>query len=310
MIARVLAVRLALSSALALPLAVGGFQSVAQAASEVRVVVNRQPITSYQIQQRTAFMKLRNAPGGASAATDELIDEAVKSQEIRRRGIQIPDEAVNEAFARFARDNRMSEGQLSEVLSRAGFSQRGFKDYIRVQMGWGQAVQANVRQRERLSEQDVVQRMLQQGGEKPSTTEYTLQQVILVVPEAQRGSGMSRRMTEANSMRQRFTSCPATFETARALRDVTVRDLGRIAQPELPPRWKTEIENTRRGGTTKAMQTERGVEYIAVCDTRTVSDDQTAAMVFQERDMAALGQSEPDRELLKTLRDRATIVRR
>lgn len=309
MIARVLAARLVLSSAMALPLSLGILPR-AEAASEVAVVVNKQPITSYQIQQRAAFMKLRNSPGGAAAATDELIDETVKAQEIRRRGIAIPDAAVDEAFARFARDNRMTEPQLAEILSRAGFSQKGFKDYIRVQMGWGQAVQANLRTQERLSEQDVVQRMLQQGGNKPTTTEYTLQQVILVVPEKERSSALNRRMNEANAMRQRFTSCPATFETAKGLRDVTVRDLGRVPAPELPPRWKGEIENARRGSTTKAMQTERGVEYIAVCDTRTVSDDQTAALVFQSQDMEALGKQEPDKALLKTLRDKATVVRR
>ncbi len=311
MTARNLARQFTLCSAVAAFLIVGGLSAgPAEAASEVKVVVNRQAITSYQIQQRAAFLKLRRAPGGTEAATNELIDEALKSQEMRRRGVQIPDAAVNEAFTRFAQDNKLTEAQLTQVLSQSGFSAKGFKDYIRIQMGWGQAVIANIRQTERITEQDAVHRMLEQGGQKPSTTEYTLQQVIFVVPEAQRSSQTSRRMSEANSLRQRFTSCPATYDIARGLRDVTVRDLGRVAQPELPPRWKDEISSSSRGRTTKPQATERGVEFIAVCDTRSISDDQTAAMVFQARDLEAMGKNEPDKELLKKLRDQAAIVRR
>ncbi|ALN73644.1 MULTISPECIES: SurA N-terminal domain-containing protein [unclassified Aureimonas] len=311
MTARTLARQFAVCSALAALLLTGGVSAApAQAASEIKVIVNKQAITSFQIQQRAAFLKLRRAPGGTQAATDELIDEALKSQETRRRGIQIPDAAVDEAFARFARDNKLTEAQLAEVLGRAGFSAKGFKDYIRVQMGWGQAVIANVRQTERLTEQEAVQRMIQQGGKKPTTTEYTLQQVIFVVPEDKRASQLDKRMSEANAMRQRFTSCPATYDIAKGLRDVTVRDLGRIPQPELPPRWKDDVVNASRGRTTKAQATERGVEFIAICDSRSVSDDQTAAMVFQANDMEAMGKKEPDKAFLKKLRDKAAIIRR
>ena len=283
-----------------------------QAASEIKAVVNGMPITSYQIRQRAAFLKLRRVGGNATQkATDELIDEALKKQEIGRRGIAIPDEAVDEAFGRFAAENKLTREQLGQVLSRAGFSSDGFKDYIRVQMGWGQAVQAKMRSTERLSEQDVVQRMLAQGGEKPSTTEYTLQQVIFVIPDAQRSALMAQRKREAESMRSRFRSCDSTYEFAKGLRDVTVRDLGRVAQPELPPRWKKDIQATSVGRATPAQATERGVEFIAVCNTRNISDDKAAALVFQAREMEKLGeQAEPDAAYLKKLRDRAQIVRR
>ena len=200
--------------------------------------------------------------------------------------------------------------QLNQVLGQAGFTADGFKDYIRTQMGWGQAVQANMRQSEVLSEEDVVQRMLEQGGQKPTTTEYTLQQVIFVVPEAERGSAMGRRMQEANAMRQRFSSCPATYQFAQGLRDVTVRELGRVAQPELPPQWKDDITALSTGGTTRAQETERGVEFIAVCDQRSISDDRAATMVFQARELEAMGQGEPDVAFLNKLKEQATIVRR
>ncbi len=283
----------------------------ALAASEVRVVVNREAITSYQINQRAAFLRLRRESGNLQQkATDELVEEAIKNQEVRRRGIKIPDEAVDAAFNNFATQNKLTVQQLGQVLAQAGFSSDAFKDYIRAQMGWGQAVQARLRSKQRMSEQDVVQRMLAEGGNKPTTTEYVLQQVILVVPKGERGS-IARRVTEANNLRSRFQTCQGTFQLASALRDVTVRDLGRIAAPELPMLWKADIQRLQPGRTTPAKETERGVEFIAVCDARTVSDDVAAGMVFQEQDMAKLGkQAEPDADFLAELKAKAQISRR
>jgi peptidyl-prolyl cis-trans isomerase SurA len=283
----------------------------AQAASEVRVVVNREAITSYQINQRAAFLRLRRESGNLQQkATDELVDEAIKNQEVRRRGIRIPDEAVDAAFNNFATSNKMTTQQLGQVLAQAGFSADAFKSFIRAQMGWGQAVQARMRSKQRMSEQDVVQRMLAEGGNKPTTTEYMLQQVILVVPKGERGS-IGRRMTEANNLRSRFQSCQNTFQLATALRDVTVRDLGRVAAPELPTLWKADIQRLQAGRTTPAKETERGVEFIAICDARTVSDDVAAGLVFQEQDMAKLGRgAEPDKDYLDELKAKAQISRR
>jgi peptidyl-prolyl cis-trans isomerase SurA len=284
----------------------------AHAASEISVIVNKDPVTTFSIKQRANFLKLRRVKGDLTkAASEELIDEALKKQEIRRRGISIPDAAVEGAFQKFASDNKLQPAQLSQVLGQAGFSEKAFKEYIRVQMGWGQAVQASMRSGSgRVSEADAVQRMLAQGGNKPKTTEYTLQQVIFVIPEAKRAAMKGGRMQEANSMRSRFRSCAGNYEFAKGLRDVTVRELGRVPQPALPERWKASVTAIASAGVTPAQETERGIEYIAVCEQRSISDDRVAAMVFQTEDMAKGGNSEPDAKLLKSLRDKASITRR
>ncbi|MEF2070981.1 SurA N-terminal domain-containing protein [Consotaella aegiceratis] len=309
---RTFVIRAALAGLLAAPLVPASalIDGTSWAASEVKVVVNSTPITSYAIRQRTAFLRLRHVSGNLEAAAEkELIDEALKKQEMRRRGITVPDATVDQAFAKFASDNKLTQSQLGQVLSQAGFSADAFKDYIRVQIGWGEAVRLHVRSEEQVSERDAVQRMLAQGGQKPSTTEYTLQQVIFVVPESERGT-IPRRMQEANALRNRFTNCQSTYDFAKGLRDVTVRELGRIAQPELPSLWKDAIIDTPVGKATPPKQTDRGVEFIAVCDTRTVSDDHIAAMVYEQQDLEALGKQEPAEQFLKELRDKAQIVKK
>lgn len=281
-------------------------------ASEISIVVNKEPITTFAIQQRMAFVKLRRVKGEPrQVATDELIDEALKKQETKRLNIRIPDAAVEQAYLKFATDNKLTPDQLGQVLAHAGFSDRAFKDYIRVQMGWGQAVQASMRNEAgKLSEEDVVQRMLAQGGNKPATTEYQLQQVIFVIPPAKRAGLKDSRMLEANGMRNRFTGCDNNYNIAKGLHDVTIRDLGRISQPELPGLWKDPISKVSAPGVTPVQETDKGLEFIAVCSSRSISDDKVAAMVFQTEDLQKSGKDGPDAKLLGKLKEKAAIIRR
>ena len=81
-------------------------------------------------------------------------------------------------------------------------------------------------------------------------------------------------------MRQRFTSCETTRQFAKGLVDVTVRDLGRVLAPQLPPEWADSIKNAKPGTATNVRETDRGIEFIGICSSREVSDDRVAQLVF------------------------------
>ena len=107
-----------------------------------------------------------------------MVEQALKAQELEKRKVVIPKSQLDAAFARFAASNKMSVKQLSDILDRAGVTAPHFKEYMRVQMGWGQLVSSRYRAETGGSSEEAVQRMLQKGGAKPSATEYLLQQVI------------------------------------------------------------------------------------------------------------------------------------
>lgn len=287
------------------------FAVPAAEASEIRYVVNGVPITSYDIDRRAAFVRLQRKPGNAQqVARQEMIDQTLRAVEMRRLGINVPDRAVEDAFANFARSNRMSTQQLEQVLAQAGVTARHFKEFIRVQIGWGQALQARYRATGRLSETDVVQRMLQQGGQKPVATEYMLQQVIFVVPQAERSKKLAARKREAEALRNRFQDCGSTREFARGLLDVTVRDLGRVLEPQLPPDWEKLIKETKSGQATRVRETDRGVEFIGICSTREVSDDRVAQLVFQSEQTGDKAAEKVNEEYMAELKQKARIIER
>ena len=113
--------------------------AVPAAASEIKYVVNDIPITSYDIQRRAAFLKLQNRKGNLTAAAgDELVEQALRTAEMKRLGIKITDQAVSDAYVRFATSNKMTENQLDGVMSQTGVTKAHFKEFIRTQMGWSQ----------------------------------------------------------------------------------------------------------------------------------------------------------------------------
>ena len=182
-----------LVSAMALP----ALFSAPVLASEIKYVVNDIPITSYDIQRRAAFIRLQRGKGDAS---EQMIEQTLRMAEAKRLNVRITDQQVDDAYARFAKNNNMPLPQLDNILAQSGVTKQHFKDFIRAQMSWSQAIGMRSRSSGRMTEQEAVRKMLEKGGAKPSATEYMLQQVIFVVPAKERGK-MASRKREAEAMR-------------------------------------------------------------------------------------------------------------
>ncbi|MCZ2328563.1 peptidylprolyl isomerase [Bartonella sp. F02] len=258
------------------------FISPAFAQTTVAVTVNGNIITNYDIQKRVAFLKLQQKKGNLLAqAKNELIDEMLKNDEIKRRNIEVNDDEVNQIFGNFAAQNQISVDQLQEVLIQNDITVEHFKAYIRGQIGWGRLVHARYQAEEVfLTEQEVAHRILKNGGIKPSTDEYTLQQIIFVIPPHRRSEILQRRKQEANNFRTHFQGCYNTKNQAKNVLDVTVRNLGKFLKPQLPKGWEEDILATPVGKMTKPHETTYGIEAVAVCNIKRVSDDRVAQLML------------------------------
>lgn len=283
----------------------------AYAASEVAVIVNKTAVTSGDIAKRAAFLRLQRRKGDLKKiAREELVEEILKREEIARVGMSVSTDEVDAAFERFAASNKLTSKQLTGILSQSGVGADHFKAYIAVSMSWPRLVNARYGTRGKLSNQDLVTRLLE-SKEKPVTTEYFLKQVIFVIPASKRNSITGKRKSEAEASRAKFPGCDQAMDFAKGYLDVSIRNLGRVLAPELPPEWKPLVEKTK-GATTETRVTERGVEYLAICNQRQVSDDVAAEIVFRAED---LGKDKPadnpnSSKYLEDLRSKAQIVYR
>jgi peptidyl-prolyl cis-trans isomerase SurA len=287
--------------------------SVAQRGTYIRALVNGEPITSYDVQRRVKFRQLRRERGGEQAALEELIDEHIKMQEATRLSAVATDAQVNEAFEGFARSNKATVGQISGELDRMGIGTAQFKDFIRAQISWRRTVGAKLRAVTiDKSQSEAIFELRKAGEDKPTLTEYRLQQIIFVIPADRRKELLTVRKNEAQNFRQKFSTCKESFELATSLRDVAVKNLGLMFEPEIPPEWQEEVKTLAIGETTKPKETDKGVEILAVCDAHQSADDRAAQISAQAQtigDLETKGDEEADK-ILAELRKNATIIYR
>lgn len=284
--------------------------------TRIAVLVNETPITSNDIARRAKFVRLRRIKGNATTiATNELIDEAIKMKEARRINAVASNAEVNSAYAGFAKSNKLSQAQLGQVLNRSGTTVRGFKEYVRASLSWQRAVGGRMRAEAAGSGGTATRskgpRFLSNAGTQGAKEgEYTLQQVIFVVPASKRGQ-LSARRAQAKQFRTRMNGCTNARELAASLRDVSVRDRGRLLESQLPPQWAKEIKALSEGGVTRTKDTDKGVEVLALCRKREVqaATSSTSADLFGGANFAEK-QSETEKKYLAELKERATIQRR
>lgn len=299
------------AASLVLAVAVVPQVSLAASASQIRAVVNGVVITSGDVAKRAAFLRLRRTPGNPQTlARQELVDEVLMRNEIIRTGNSVSTTDVDAAFARFAANNNMNTTQLTGLLRQVGVGEDHFKAYIGVQMSWPKVVQMRFGSGGRMNTQQFITRLKTDNGKKPVTTEYFLQQVIFVVPQSKRNALSGKRKSEAEASRKLYPGCANAKVFAATMRDVSIREIGRVLEPQLPEEWKEFIIKAEVGGTTPPRATERGVEYIAICKKRQVSDDFAAQIVYEAQDLEKAekeGDNPDSKKYLEELRKNAQI---
>jgi peptidyl-prolyl cis-trans isomerase SurA len=287
--------------------------TVPQRGTYIRVLVNNQPITNYDIQRRQKFRQLRRLNASQEDTIKELIDDKVKIAAARQAGAYATEAEVEKAFENFAKGNKSTPARISSDLDRIGIGADHFKQYIRVQLSWNRLAGQKLQQdTQRQSQSEAIVELRKTGQEKPETTEYILQQIIFVIPKDKMKSLVKARTDEALAFRERYEGCEKAIELAKQMKDVAVKDLGRKLQPELPPNWIEPLKAIQAGQLTQPQATEKGVEMLGICRATLTSDDRAAQVLNQAQAFDQLedkGDAAAD-ELLAELRQESTIIYR
>ncbi|AJY48237.1 peptidylprolyl isomerase [Martelella endophytica] len=278
---------------------------------DIALVVNNVPITNDDITKRRNLLRLMGTKGNLdSQAREDMIDQALKQSEIAFRNMSVTQTEVDDAFKNFASSNKMSVAQMGTILDKAGVGVEHFKFYIAVSMSWSRLLRARYGNQQLLSDDQFIAQLqeAEKEGKKPETTEYILKRIVFVVPEKERGSLLAKRKREAESARSKFPGCDQAIPFAASMNDVTVLDLGRFLEPQLPAQWKDAVVKAK-GDTTSVITTPIGAEFLAICERKVADDDYAARLVLSTEENAGADDMEKESETyMKELKDKATIV--
>lgn len=297
-----------LAATLALPTAHGAL------ASDIKIVVDDQAITSFDIQARARLLQLAAhiAPGASTkAAQEELIDETLHLREAARRGIEIPEDMVDQAMAGIAGRSKLSPTQFAAAVEHAGVSMSTFRARIKAQIAWSRVVRGAVQQQQRAEQMDLIAQMRNKEKAQSDVTaeDYVLQRVVFAVRAQASPAEVAARKREADALRARFQGCDTIKDVTKGLKDVAVINIGRKLANEVPAALRDELSKTDVGRLTAAERTDLGFAMIAVCQKTKVVGESAIGANYDAEQMSKQAE-DVSKDLTQKLRQKANIVYR
>jgi peptidyl-prolyl cis-trans isomerase SurA len=237
-------------------------------AQTIVVMVNGEPITNMDIEQRSklTFMTTHKQPSRQDVI-NELIDEKVKIKEARRFGVDPGISDIDQSYAAMAQRMRLSSEQLNQVLEKQGVRPETLRSRIKADMVWGSLVRGRFKESLQIGEKDVAAAVRSGGEEKLEieASEYKMQPVVLIVPRGSAPAAYEQRKKEAESLRQRVTSCAEANSFFKTMQNAAIRDMVTKTSADLPESLRDMLEKTTVGHLTPPEQTKQGIEMVALC---------------------------------------------
>jgi peptidyl-prolyl cis-trans isomerase SurA len=244
-------------------------------AQSVAVMVNGEPITNYDIEQRSKLNFLTtHKQMSRQEVINELIDEKVKIKEAKRYGVDPTSSDIEQSFAAMSQRMRITADQLAKTLENQGIRPETMKARIRADMVWTSLVRGRYKESLQVGEKDVNEKA-QEGGEKTETEafEYKMQPIVLIVPRGSPPAMIESRKREADALRERVQTCEEANSYFKSMQNAAIREPVTKTSADLPGPLRELLDKTPIGHLTTPEITKQGVEMVALCGRKPTTVD-------------------------------------
>jgi len=238
-------------------------------AQSIVVMVNGEPITDFDIEQRTKLdtLSTQKTPSRQDVI-NELIDDKVKIKEGKKFGVEPSSTDIDQSYAGMASRMRITPDQLTKSLEVKGVRPEALKNRMKAEMVWTSLVRGRYKERLQVGEKDVAAAVQAQNGEKLQVEgfEYKMQPVLLIVPRGAAGqTSMEARQKEAEAYRARVQSCDEANSLFRATPNAAIRESVTKTTADLPEALRKVLDETPIGHLTPPEITKQGIEMVVLC---------------------------------------------
>ncbi len=237
----------------------------------IKILVNDNPISDYDIDQRQRFLAIttqeKPGPELKKKATDMLIDERLQIQEGQELGATADEDEVTKILGDMAGKNNLDINGLTTALGRAGVNIKTLKDRIRAQLVWQDVVRRKFRREIQIGDVDVDQALSDsaEAGAGESETTLQLRQVKFSLASNADERTIVAQIAAAEALRARFNNCANVTDLAKSTAGATVQTLQDQQTSTLTQPARLLVMNAKVGQMTPPTVTRSGVELYAVC---------------------------------------------
>jgi peptidyl-prolyl cis-trans isomerase SurA len=283
------------------------FSGTTSYAQHVVLLVNGEPITALDIEQRAKLDQLSTHKlPSRQDVIDELITEKLKIREGKKWGLEVSDSEVDTAFSTMAARMRMNPEQLIKELAKSGVNAATLKHRIKADIVWPQLVRGRYQASLQVGEKDLLTAM-ENKSDEGAGYDYTLRPILFLVPSGSPETFVEGRKREAESLRSRFQGCDDGLNFARALKDVAIREQVVRSSADLPAELRKMLEGVEVGRLTPPEVTKFGVEMYAICTKKESASDNTPAKRQARESVMARRYEQKSKQYLQELRRGAML---
>jgi peptidyl-prolyl cis-trans isomerase SurA len=269
------------SAALAVMICLVGLVCPAQAQTEqlIVVLVNDDPITLYDIEQRQRFLVVTTqeqpSPALKKKATDMLIDERLQVQQGKKLGITPDEDEVQKVLAGMAQNNKMTPDQLAAALGQMGVNIATLKDRIRSQVIWQDVVRKKFRHDVSVGDTEVDKALTDAGESAKPQEETTLQlrQIKYEIPTEADQAAIAKQLAAIEAVRAKLQSCSDVSTLTKDIKGFKVKTLDDQLPDQLGQPIRTLVMNAKVGQMTPPTLTGSAIEAYAMCGKHAVKGD-------------------------------------
>lgn len=245
-------------------------------AQTVAVMVNGEPITNYDIEQRGKlnFLTTRK-PAVRQEVINELIDEKVKIKEGKKYGVDPSSSDIDQSYAAMGARMRLAPDQLTKSLESQGIRPETLKARLKAEMVWSSLIRGRYRQSLQVGEKDVAAAVQANGNEKLEVEafEYRLQPVVLIVPKGSPPATLEARRKEAEVLRGRVQTCEEANSYFKSMPNAAIREVVTKTSADMPAVLREVLDKTPIGHLTAPEVTKQGIEMVALCGRKATTID-------------------------------------
>ena len=239
-------------------------------AQQVVVMVNGEPITNFDVEQRSKLLMLStHKQPDRKDVINELIDEKVKIREGKKFSIDPSASDVDQSYAAMSGRMHLTPDQLTKSLESQGIRVDTLKERIKADMVWSNLVRGRYKESLQIGEKAIEEKVKEEGVEQtPDNTqgfEYKMQPVVLVVPRGSSQEVIESRKKEAEALRARIQTCVEANAFFKTMQNAAIRETVVKTSADLPPSLREILDKTPVGHLTPPEITRQGVEMVALC---------------------------------------------
>jgi peptidyl-prolyl cis-trans isomerase SurA len=246
----------------------------------VVAVVNDQPITSFDVEQRIRMTSVLGSGKKLSRkeALELLINDVLKRSETARVKATLSEEQVDAAVERLAKGSGTTREGLEVKLKAQGITMKALRAQLLTNLSFNRVLIAKYKIKPHVEDAEIDRKLaqLKQDPRLQPMQIFELREITLPMQstgELVVTQLLQSRLMEAQQIQQKYTGCAKANEAVAGIFNIRISKVLQVQADKLPGKMRETLEKAGTKTLLGPMRAKDGIQLIAFCGKRMIAPE-------------------------------------